>query len=290
MYYFSYIFINILNTNNLLILSFMKKFFTFIFIFISFIQIFASEKNTLEFVGQTVNVSGPITGDWLKEGAVTYDKENATLTLTNAKIETTKRGIRIWDADNFLIKIEGSCELNCINAYGLVIGQGGNATITGNTGTFILGNKQSKAGILLGKNCTLTIKDCSLEVNGLDGVCGYDGMSSEVLSVDNSNFTVQSFGKGYAYGAIYDLALFELKNTKLVSPTDVVCKKGRVEDSEGNKFNGKIVFKAEKSAIDPITFIFDVSHDIFDLQGRKVYRLIPGHVYIKDGVKFINHQ
>ena len=90
----------------------MKKFFTFIFIFISFIQIFASEKNTLEFVGQTVNVSGPITGDWLKEGAVTYDKENATLTLTNAKIETTKRGIRIWDADNFLIKIEGSCELN----------------------------------------------------------------------------------------------------------------------------------------------------------------------------------
>ncbi len=270
----------------------MKKIFTLVlFSVLMATAVFAqnSEKNILELAGQKITESGEITNqDWLEEGKVMWDKENATLTLDHAKIKCNARAIRVFNADNFRLNLVGKNEIKAVASYCIVIGQNGTAKIDGD-GSLTLSENSTKGAILIGKFSSLEIADCSLDLTAQDGIVGSDGKSEEKLIINKANVRVNPLG-GMAYGAIYDFSSLILQQCKIVTPAGAIVEKGAiVNPASHERIKGEVVIEAETSSIEERFAEAKGQKDsmTFDLQGRAVQTMQHGCLYIKNGKKFV---
>ena len=171
------------------------------------------------------------------KGSVSYDPDNKTLTLENAKlnVEGDHSGIES-EIDGLTIKVSGTNELKAENSAAVTIGAP--ATITGG-GTLNAESEESCGIYALETN--LTIKDCIVNAKGKYGITGQAGSKEKLLI---SNATVTAEGRA---GSICDFKEITLEDCVITQPAGAV-----VDNSQGAVvLNGETVTSEVK--IEPIT-------------------------------------
>ena len=160
------------------------------------------------------------------EGTVSYDPDNKTLTLEDAKlnVEGDHSGIES-EIDGLTIKVSGTNELNAGNVTILVKAP---MTITGG-GTLNAESRKNCAIYALRTN--LTIKDCIVNTKGVYGIAGQAGSTEKLLI---SKATVRAEG---GEGSICDFKEITLEDCAITQPAGAV-----VDNSQGAVvLNGEIV-------------------------------------------------
>ena len=171
------------------------------------------------------------------KGSVSYDPDNKTLTLENAKlnVEGDHSGIES-EIDGLTIKVSGTNELKAENSAAVTIGAP--ATITGG-GTLNAESEESCGIYALETN--LAIKDCIVNAKGNYGITGQVGSKEKLLI---SNATVTAEGR---VGSICDFKEITLEDCAITQPAGAV-----VDNSQGAiVLNGETVTSEVK--IVPIT-------------------------------------
>ena len=152
------------------------------------------------------------------KGSVSYDPDNKTLTLENAKlnVEGDHSGIES-EIDGLTIKVSGTNELKAENSAAVTIGAP--ATITGG-GTLNAESEESCGIYALETN--LAIKDCIVNAKGNYGITGQVGSKEKLLI---SNATVTAEGR---VGSICDFKEITLEDCAITQPAGAV-----VDNSQG---------------------------------------------------------
>ena len=151
------------------------------------------------------------------EGTVSYDPDNKTLTLEDAKlnVEGDHSGIES-EIDGLTIKVSGTNELNAGDWTAITVNAP--ATITGG-GTLNVKSEES-CGIYAYET-DLTIKDCIVNAKGHWGIAGYEG--SEKLLISNATVTAEG-----GDGSICDFKEITLEDCAITQPAGAV-----VDNSQG---------------------------------------------------------
>ena len=169
------------------------------------------------------------------EGTVSYDPDNKTLTLEDAKLNAKGEFDCIESRiDGLTIKVSGTNELNIGDWTAITVYAP--TTITGG-GTL---NVKSKYAAIYVWRTNLTIKDCIVNAKGYWGIVGREGSNEKLLI---SKATVTAEGRA---GSIYDFKEITLEDCAITRPVGA-----KFDTSQGAiVLNGRVVTSGVK--IEPI--------------------------------------
>ncbi|PID88339.1 MAG: hypothetical protein CSB06_00580, partial [Bacteroidia bacterium] len=172
-------------------------------------------------------------------GTVKYDHSSKTLTLDNAKIESSSHCI--WNNSNGLkIVLKGTNELKKSGAFSALFAKE-NMTITGGgtlNATHTTGVEGS--GIAISKDKTLTISNCTVNASGKYGIyCNNTDGAKLVIE----NATVKAKGKDNP--SFYRIKKLSLTGCEITSPAGAKfdASKKTVVDASGNPVKTEVVIE-----------------------------------------------
>ncbi len=146
-------------------------------------------------------------------GKVTYDPSTKTLTLTSAKITTSKdHGIRI-KLTGVTVKLMGTTTITTTASGKRAIrydASGLTGTIQGSGLMNKVTLKGTTSAIYIDDNCSIYLQNLNANCTGTSwGICGHNGTSSERLYISgNSSITAEATASnGEAFGDLNDLDL-----------------------------------------------------------------------------------
>ena len=170
-------------------------------------------------------------------GRASYDPDNKTLTLEDAKLNKGDYGI--WsNIDGLTIKVSGTNELNAKISAAAVYAP---TTITGG-GTL---NAESEKGCgIYAPSKNLTIRNCIVNAEGKYGIVGYNGSKGKLRI---SKATVTAEGEE---GSICDFKEITLEDCAITRPAGAVVDKGAI------RLNGEKV--TSEVRIEPIVTNYDL--------------------------------
>lgn len=227
--------------------------------------------------GQTVTTqnANDIKGEFLKGGKITYDKASHTLTLNNAIIDTytmaddNLKGIESG-LPNLTIKLIGKNKIHTYYASGIYNNSKCTMTIVGDT---LNVESAQQSAIFSSEESLLKIIDCAITAKGLWGIGGITGLKDEKLYVENA--TVSAFGR---YASVSSFASIEMKNCKIVAPTQAVWNTDYHAVCEGKKIvaNKEVKIAPEgTNGIKPTYNNSNTKEHIYNINGQK--QNVPHH-------------
>ncbi len=177
---------------------------------------------------------------------VQYNHNSQTLTLDNARIESSANCIRNNSVKGLKIELIGTNELKSTNDRASLIS---NKNLTINGGGTLNATTENGWGIGLPLNDTLTIRNCTVNVSGKTGGIAAHNTHPGILAIDNA--TVKATGND---GPSLMMRFLILTGCAITSPAGAVfdATKRAVVDASGNRIKGEVV-------IEPITPVSGVA-------------------------------
>lgn len=179
-----------------------------------------AQMQTMKILGKAYNQDAVVN---IGGGTAKWDKANATLTLDGINVESYKGSfIYCKNIPNLKIVLAGNNTVNC-TSYILYF-EKGNVEISGTGSLTARTTGQSAIKQNETSPCTLTIKDCMLDVQGDSySIVGYlNGPNTAALSlvVDNATLKVKGAtgGWGWKLPGIYGLKAYELRGCHIETP------------------------------------------------------------------------
>ena len=173
-------------------------------------------------------------------GKVTYDPSTKTLTLTSAKITTSKdHGIRI-KLTGVTVKLMGTTTITTTASGKRAIrydASGLTGTIQGSGLMNKVTLKGTTSAIYIDDNCSITLQNLNADCTGTSwGICGHNGTSSEWLFIKgNSNITAEATAaNGEGMGDLDYIGLSDDLNYYLPQRGSLDGSKHCVVDYDGN--------------------------------------------------------
>lgn len=157
--------------------------------------------------------------DWVTEGKVSYDDATKTLTLDNAKIESSQGGIWNEDINGLKIVVKGKCQVS--SGYYSSLDLDMATTVLGTTLADELTLYCSASGLstnsAIDMSNSCTVRDCSvvIECSLFSVGGGYLSTHGKSLQVENAKISIKGNGAKVSLGY---LAALRLKGCQIVKP------------------------------------------------------------------------